>query len=94
MNHKHSSNGGLTKHMLLMVLCCLVPLALIAAIAIFGLAFGDLTPYLPFAMVLICPLMMFFMMRGMMQERDTTNAPRAGKRGSEDSKKSSSASTD
>lgn len=71
MNHNHSSNGGTTSHMLLMLLCCLIPLALIAASAIFGFSLGALTPYLPFALVLLCPLMMFFMMRGMGHEHDT-----------------------
>ncbi len=65
MNHNSTSNGGHTSHLLLMLLCCLIPLALIAGIAIFGFSLGALTPYLPFALVLLCPLMMFFMMRGM-----------------------------
>lgn len=71
MNHDHSSNGGYTRHLVLMLLCCLIPLALIAAVAIFGFSLGALTPYLPFAMVLICPLMMFFMMRGMGHDHGT-----------------------
>ncbi len=71
MNHNHTSNDGHdTRHMLLMLLCCLIPIALIAAVAIFGFSLGALTPYLPFAIVLLCPLMMFFMMRGMGHEHD------------------------
>lgn len=71
MNHNHTSNDGHdTRHMLLMLLCCLIPIALIAAVAIFGFSLGALTPYLPFALVLLCPLMMFFMMRGMGHEHD------------------------
>lgn len=70
MNHNHSSNGGNLSHMLLMLLCCLIPLALIAGVAIFGFSLGALTPYLPFALVLLCPLMMFFMMRGMGHQHD------------------------
>ena len=72
MNHNHSSNGGNASHMLLMLLCCLIPIALIAAVAIFGISLGALTLYLPFAIVLLCPLMMFFMMRGMGHEHDAT----------------------
>lgn len=74
MNHNHSSNGGNASHMLLMLLCCLIPIGLIAAVAIFGISLGALTPYLPFALVLLCPLMMFFMMRGMGQGHDAVDA--------------------
>ena len=70
MNHNHSQGGGHTTHLILMLLCCLIPIALILAVSIFGLSLGPLAPYLPFAMVILCPLMMFFMMRGMGQEHD------------------------
>ena len=73
MNHNHSSNNGHTSHLLLMLLCCLIPVALIAAVAIFGFSLGALTPYLPFALVLLCPLMMIFMMRGMGHEHDAAD---------------------
>ncbi len=46
-----------------MIACCLVPLTLYALVAGAGLSLGGI---LPFAMALLCPLMMFFMMRGMM----------------------------
>ncbi|MBI5303876.1 MAG: DUF2933 domain-containing protein [Chloroflexi bacterium] len=58
MNHDH------TKHMFLMLACCLVPFALILAVSVFGLSLGALQPLVPFALVLMCPLMMIFMMRG------------------------------
>ncbi len=75
MNHNNTSNNGHdSRHMLLMLLCCLIPIALIAAVAIFGFSLGALTPYLPFALVLLCPLMMFFMMRGMGHENDAMDA--------------------
>lgn len=74
MNHNHSQNGGQLSHLLLMLLCCLIPIGLILAVSIFGLSLGPLTPYLPFALVLLCPLMMFFMMRGMGQEHDASHA--------------------
>lgn len=57
--------------MLLMLLCCLIPITLIAGVSIFGFSLGALTPNLTFALVLLCPLMMFFMMRGMGHEHGT-----------------------
>lgn len=63
MNHHHSQDSN--KHMLLMLVCCLVPLALILAIGMFGLALGTLQPLVPFALALMCPLMMIWMWRGM-----------------------------
>ena len=65
MNHDHSH--GMGKHILLMLLCCLVPLGLIFAVSTFGLSLGPLQSLLPFALVLLCPLMMTFMMKDMMQ---------------------------
>jgi hypothetical protein len=52
-----------------MVACCVIPITLIAAIGVFGLSWGALTLYLPYAIVLLCPLMMFLMMRGMGHEQ-------------------------
>ena len=51
--------------MLIMLACCLIPIGLILAVGVFGITLGSLTPFLPFAIVLLCPLLMFFMMRGM-----------------------------
>ena len=51
----------MNRHALIMVLCCLVPLGLLAAVSVFGLSLGWLSGLLP----LLCPLMMIFMMRGM-----------------------------
>ncbi len=65
MNHDHSQ--GMSKHLLIMLLCCLVPLALIIGVSTFGLSLGPQQALLPYALVLLCPLMMIFMMRGMMQ---------------------------
>ena len=56
-------NRSLIKHSLLMLACCLVPLALFAVFAGAGISLGGI---LPFAMALLCHLMMFLMMRGMM----------------------------
>ncbi|WP_026475914.1 hypothetical protein [Alkaliphilus transvaalensis] len=62
-NHNHGK-----KHGMLMLLCCLVPLLLLALLPRFGVNLGPLGRYAPFAMVLICPLMhigmMFFMFKG------------------------------
>lgn len=63
------SNTG-SIHLLIMLACCLIPLALILAIGVFGITLGSLTPLLPYAMVLLCPLMMFLMMRSMGQDHD------------------------
>lgn len=60
MNHNHG------KHLLIMLACCLIPIALILAVSIFGISLGALTPLIPFALALMCPLMMIFMMRDMM----------------------------
>ncbi len=65
MNHDHSN--GMGKHMLLMLICCLVPIALILAVSVLGISLGPLSALLPYALVLLCPLMMILMMRGMMQ---------------------------
>jgi len=65
MNQDHSQ--GIGKHMVLMLICCLVPIALIAAVSIFGLSLGPLQPLIPYVAVLMCPLMMIgmmWMMRG------------------------------
>ncbi len=52
------------KHMLLMLLCCLVPLAALLAVAVFNI---PLNTVVRTALVLFCPLamllMMFFMYR-------------------------------
>ncbi len=76
MNHNHNS----TRHMLLMVACCLIPLALIAAVSLFGFSLGSLSALLPYALALLCPLMMLWMMRGMQHDARHPHEPRpAGK---------------
>ncbi len=55
---KNGHNG--IKHVLMMVLCCLIPLGLAYGLKAFG--FGTVAGYL---MLLLCPLMHFFMMRDM-----------------------------
>ncbi|MHB1006025.1 MAG: DUF2933 domain-containing protein [Chloroflexota bacterium] len=61
MESKPAQNG-ISKHMLLMVLCCAIPLAVLAAVNVFRIDLGNIGY---FAIVLLCPLMHIFMMRGM-----------------------------
>ncbi|GEM_PF-116213 len=49
-------------HALLMVICCVVPMALLAAVLLFNIPLGTVGF---FAIMLACPLMHIFMMRGM-----------------------------
>lgn len=49
-------------HTLLMVVCCVVPMALLAAIFLFNVPISTIGL---FAVVLLCPLMHLFMMRSM-----------------------------
>jgi len=57
----HSSHQMTGKHMLLMVLCCAIPLIGLAALGIFGVS----NSYLLYGMILLCPLLHYFMMRDM-----------------------------
>jgi len=61
MNHDHSQ-GGMGKHMLLMIICCAVPILLVMAVSLFGLSFGPLQWLVPYVAALMCPLMMIGMM--------------------------------
>jgi hypothetical protein len=65
-SHASSTNNtahghGSSWHMWLMLACCLVPIALFAGVAAFGIPFSGV---LSFAVFLLCPMMMVFMMRG------------------------------
>ncbi len=55
----HSMSG---KHALIMLLCCLIPLAAFALVSAFNVPLSSLTTV---ALVLMCPLMHLLMMRGM-----------------------------
>ncbi len=57
--HDHSGN----KHMTIMLLCCLIPLAAVFAVSVLGISLSGLGTV---ALVLLCPLLHIFMMRGMM----------------------------
>ena len=51
-----------SKHNLIMLLCCLVPLAGIFLVSVLGISLSSLGTV---ALVLLCPLMHILMMRGM-----------------------------
>lgn len=53
------SQSGMNRHMLIMVLCCLIPMAAIVAIAAFGI---PLPGVLRYAVTLLCPLGFVLMM--------------------------------
>lgn len=55
----HSGHGGI-KHLLLMLVCCLAPLGLVLLLKQSG--YDGAASYL---ILLLCPLMHLFMMRGM-----------------------------
>ncbi len=61
MHHDHGGSG--VKHMLIMIVCCVIPLALLLAVFVFKVNLGTLGL---FAVMLLCPLLHIFMMRGMM----------------------------
>ncbi len=77
MNHDHS-NGGMGsrpwRHMLLMLICCLVPIGLITAVSVLGLSLDPLQSFIPYVIALMCPLMMIFMMGGMMHGQGDSHA--------------------
>ncbi|OGO49984.1 MAG: hypothetical protein A2Z30_00325 [Chloroflexi bacterium RBG_16_64_43] len=50
------------KHAVMMLLCCLIPVGLLAAVVLLRIPLGSV---LTFALVLACPLMMLLMMRTM-----------------------------
>jgi len=61
METKGSEQKGMSKHTLIMVLCCLIPLAILGVLWATGIS-GN---YLVLGVILLCPLLHIFMMRGM-----------------------------
>ncbi len=61
METKESEKKGVSKHALIMVLCCLIPLAILGVLWAIGIS-GS---YLIFGVILLCPLLHILMMRGM-----------------------------
>ncbi len=61
METKGSEQRGLSKHTLIMVLCCLIPLAILGILWVAGVS-GS---YLILGVLLLCPILHIVMMRGM-----------------------------
>lgn len=64
MEPKKETKQG-SKHILIMVLCCLAPMLLV--VLLFTVGIGGI---LPFLVILMCPLMHFILMRGMHGKHD------------------------
>jgi hypothetical protein len=62
-----------TRHLLIMLACCLIPITLLVAIGVLGIPFSSLSPLLPYALVLLCQLMMVFMIRGMSHDHSAAD---------------------
>ena len=73
-NQGHQCSGG--KHMLLMILCCLAPIGGLLLLRTIG--YEGAANYL---ILLLCPLMHLFMMKGMMgsNKQGVANDSNAGK---------------
>ena len=61
METKGSEQKGMSKHTLIMVLCCLIPLAILGVLWAIGISGSHLI----LGVILLCPLLHIFMMRGM-----------------------------
>lgn len=61
METKETERKGMSKHTLIMVLCYLIPLVTLGVLWAIGIS-GS---YLIFGVILLCPLLHIFMMRGM-----------------------------
>ncbi|MGE5619195.1 MAG: DUF2933 domain-containing protein [Sphingomonadaceae bacterium] len=57
--HQHSGN----RHMMIMLLCCLIPMVAVFAVTILNIPLSSLATY---ALVALCPLLHIFMMKGML----------------------------
>ena len=61
METKEAKRKGISKHALIMALCCLIPIMLLAVLWAIGVSWS----YLIFGVVLLCPILHILMMRGM-----------------------------
>ena len=66
METQGSGHKGMSKHALIMALCCLMPLALLAVLWAMGVS----ESYLVFGVILLCPILHIVMMRGMHKSGD------------------------
>ena len=66
------------KNMFRMALCCLIPLALFMIIPILGISLGSVGLW---AILLLCPLLHYFMMRGMHSDNKKEQGVRNRARG-------------
>jgi hypothetical protein len=57
-DHKHEGHSASNTHMLIMILCCIIPLVAVASF----LAIFPENPYLLFSAFLLCPVFMVLMM--------------------------------
>ena len=62
MNHDHQQRGMSSRHGLLMLICCLIPIIAIAAIRLLNI---PLNGVLYVVLLLLCPLSHVLMMSGM-----------------------------
>ena len=69
---ENKPSTGISRHALLMTLCCAIPLALIAAVTVLQIDLGTMGYW---AILLLCPLMHLFMMRGMHGHDDDRACP-------------------
>lgn len=60
MESKETERKGLSKHGLIMLLCCLIPLAILGILWAVGVS-GN---YLVWGLLLLCPLLHIVIMRG------------------------------
>ena len=60
MESNRSNQAGLNKHTIIMLLCCLIPLAILAVLWAVGVS-GS---YLIWGVILLCPLLHLVMMLG------------------------------
>lgn len=67
---EHGASRGMSRHMLIMILCCLTPVAALSAIYIFKV---PVSTTLTFGLILLCPLGHLLMM-GMMGGHDHGHA--------------------
>ncbi len=65
---QHKNCGGKGKHLLMMLLCCLTPLGVALLLNLFG--YSGAASYL---VLLLCPLLHLFMMRGMFKTTSDTS---------------------